>query len=87
MNDAHDGRPDDLMETQPPEHAIHPTHRCRILGMAVFPRTVILGIAVNVVSVSVAMRVLRWPEPRNITWAGEQSENVRSFQSAGKFVP
>src|ERR1700676_4394870 len=65
MNDAHGQRPDDLIETQPPEHTIHPTHWCPILSMAMYLGTVTVGMAMNVVSVSGGMRVLRGMQGRN----------------------
>src|SRR5580765_1765559 len=58
MHDAYGQWPDDLIETQPPKSAIHPTHRRRVLAMAMFFRTVVVGMTVHIVSMSVKMGVL-----------------------------
>lgn len=58
MHDAHGQWPDDLIETQPPKSAIHPTHWRRVLAMAMYLRTVVVGMTVHIVTVSVKMGVL-----------------------------
>src|SRR5580692_337304 len=82
MNDAHDQWPDDLIETHPAKDAIHPTNWGRILRMTVLLRTVAMGMTVDVVSVSMGVRVM--PGPRGGDCFRNPAHHSRKIQDSQK---
>jgi len=57
VNDANGQGPDDLIQAQAAKDAIHPAHGCLVISVAVFFGTVTMRMAVDVVPVSMGMRV------------------------------
>jgi len=59
VHDADDQRPNDLIDSETTEDAIHPADGRGVLGMTVFFRAVAVRMTVNVVTVAVRVRVKR----------------------------